>query len=114
MSGSCPTARQAAGRGFPLGFLTNFVGSVLDGETGELLKYRHLIKRPKYKDEWKYSSGNEIGRLTQGMPGRRKGTDTIFFVDRSEVPADRWKDVTYGKMFCNVRPQKGKKPTAQG
>jgi len=114
MSGSCPTARQAAGRGFPLGFLTNFVGSVLDGETGELLKYRHLIKRPKYKDEWKYSSGNEIGRLTQGMPGRRKGTDTICFVDRSEVPADRWKDVTYGKMFCNVRPQKGKKPTAQG
>ena len=29
MSGSCPTARQAASRQFPLNFLTNFAGFVL-------------------------------------------------------------------------------------
>ena len=34
ISGSCPTARQAASRKFPLAFLTDFAGSVLDAETG--------------------------------------------------------------------------------
>ena len=38
ISGSCPTARQAASRNFPLEFLTDFAGSVLDAETGELLE----------------------------------------------------------------------------
>ena len=43
VSGSCLTARQAASRRFSLEFLTNFAGSVLDGDTGELPKCRHLI-----------------------------------------------------------------------
>jgi hypothetical protein len=86
--------------------LTDFAGSVLDGETGKLLEYRHLLKCPKYKDEWKHSFGNEIGCLAQGMPGRSEGTDTLFFIDRSKVPEDRRKDVTYGKIVCNMRPQK--------
>ena len=30
----------------------------------------------------------------------------MFFVDCSEVPEDRWKDVTYGKIVCNISPQK--------
>ena len=106
MSGSCPTARQASRRRFKLEFLTDFAGSVLDAETGELLEYRHLIKRPKYKNEWGYSFGNKIGRLAQGMPGRNDGTNTLFFINKNEVPDDRWKDVTYGNFFCNVRPQK--------
>ena len=106
--GSCLIfpSRSAASRRFPFKFLTNFEGSVLDGDTGELLEYWHLIKRPKYKDDWGYSFGNEIGRLAQGMPGRNNGTNTLFFIDRNEVPADRWKDITYGKIVCNVRPQK--------
>ena len=93
ISGRCPTAIQSSRRRFPMKFLTDFAGLVLDGETGELLEYRHLIKRPKYKDECGYSFGNEIGRLAQGMPGRNNGTNTIFFVDKCEVPADRWPDV---------------------
>ena len=91
---------------YPLEFLTDFAGSVLDAETGELLEYRYLIKRPKYKDDWGYSFGNEIGRLAQGMPGRVEGTNTIFFINRDDVPPDRWKDVTYAQIACNVRPQK--------
>jgi hypothetical protein len=47
-----------------------------------------------------------MGRLAQGMPGRNSGTNTLFFIDRSEVPADRWKDVTYGEIVCNARPHK--------
>ena len=39
ISGSCPTACEAASRQSPLDFLTNFAGSVLGGETDELLEY---------------------------------------------------------------------------
>jgi hypothetical protein len=81
-------------------------GAILDDETGEMLEYRHLIKRPKYKAIWHNSFGNEIGRLAQGMPGRVQGTNTIFFIDKKDVPQDRWKDVTYGRMVCDYRPEK--------
>ena len=40
------------------------------------------------------------------MPGRSKGTNTLYFIDCSKVPEDGWKDVTYGTIVCNVRPQK--------
>ena len=35
-----------------------------------------------------------------------EGTETIFFIYKNEVPNDRRRDVTYGKINCNVRPQK--------
>ena len=66
-------------------FLADFAGAVLDNETGKLLEYRHLIKRPKYKKDWGYSFGNEIRRLAQGMTGRNTGTDTIFFIHKGEI-----------------------------
>ena len=86
-------------------FLTDYAAAVLD-KSGELLEYRHLIKRPEYKEQWGYSFGNKIGCLAQGMPGRNKGTNTIFFINKHEVPPDRWKDMTYAIIICNVRPQK--------
>ena len=49
VSRSCPTARQTTARSFPMQFLADFAGAVLDDETGEILEYCHLIKRPKYK-----------------------------------------------------------------
>ena len=67
-------------------FLCDYANAVLDGETGKLLESRHLIARPKYKQAWGTSFGNEIGRLVQGMPGRVEGTDTMFFVDKNKVP----------------------------
>ena len=82
-------AQQVVGRQYPLPFLCNFANAVLDGETGELLEYRHLIQCPKYKEAWSISFGNEIGWLAQGMPGRVKGTNTIFFILKSHVQADR-------------------------
>jgi hypothetical protein len=33
-----------------------------------------------------------------------KGTDTIAFISASEVPRDR--RVTYGRLVCDIRPQK--------
>ena len=47
ISGSCPPARQAASRRYPLQFLVDMAGAVLDLAPGEMLEYRHLIQRPK-------------------------------------------------------------------
>ena len=78
--GSAPTNLHAAWRQYLLQFLTNFDSFVRDAETGELLEYQHLIKRPRYTYEWGYSFGNKIGQLAHGMPGkgRVEGTNTIF------------------------------------
>jgi hypothetical protein len=46
------TPKQAASRKYPLQFLCNLAYAVLDDKTGNLLKYRHLMKHPKYKDVW--------------------------------------------------------------
>ena len=89
-------------------FLVDLAASVFGKETGELLEYRHLIKIPKHKKAWGHSFGNEIGRLAQGMPGRNIGTNTIFFIHKSEVPENRWRDMTSSRIVCNMRPQKGR------
>jgi hypothetical protein len=94
----------------PVGYLTDVANAVLDNETGKMLKYRDLLRHPKYKKEWTISSANEFGRLAQGVGGRIEGTDTIFFIYKHEVPSDRFKDVTYGSFLCTVRPQKVDEP----
>ena len=40
------------------------------------------------------------------MEGRVKGTDTIFFIPKEDLPAAIWKDVTYGHVVVNYRPKK--------
>ena len=40
------------------------------------------------------------------MPGRSKGTDTLTFINKEEIPGERWKDVAHSRIVCNVRPQK--------
>ena len=80
--------------------------SVLDHETVQLLEYRQLVKNPKFKEIWTRSAADEFGRLAQGIGGRIKGTDTIRFIHKREIPTDRLKDVTYIKFVCNVRTKK--------
>ena len=82
-------------------------GAVLDQETGEMLEYRHLLQRPKYKKDWMYSFGNKIGRLAQGMPGRNEGTSTFYFIPKNDVPDERWKDVTHGTIVPMQRQTRG-------
>ena len=43
--------------------------------------------------------------MVQGVGGRVKGTNTVFFIDKSEVPQERFRDVTYGKFVCSVHPE---------
>ena len=88
-------AQKMASQKFPMIWLCKMVNSVL-GENVELLKYRHLIANPKTRATWTHSYGNELRWLTQGMPGQKKGTDTIGFIPQHMVPKERVKDVTYG------------------
>ena len=62
--------------------------SVIDDD-GKILEYRHLIANPKTRKIWQQAFGNELGRLAQEMPGRVEGTNTIFFIRKSDIPADR-------------------------
>jgi hypothetical protein len=67
--------------------------SVLGGN-GELLEYRHLIANQTTRVTWQFLYGNELGQLTQGMPGPNTGTNTIVFIKKNQVPQNRAKDVT--------------------
>ena len=70
------------------------------------MEYRYLIGNPKYRALRRKSYRNELGRLAQGIPGRVKGTDNVFFIGKVDIPADQWKDVTYGRIIVSYRPKK--------
>ncbi len=52
---------------------------------------------------------NEFGRLAQGVGTRIKGTNTIHFIQKNQVPQERVKDVTYGSFSCDFKPNKESK-----
>ena len=83
--------------------------AVLDQDTGKILNYRALLRHPLFKKDWSTSAANEFGRLAQGIGGRVKATDTIKFIQKRDVPADRLRDVTYGQFVCTIRPEKKEK-----
>eukprot|EP00957_Ditylum_brightwellii_P107587 8208304-Ditylum_brightwellii.AAC.1 len=72
--------------------------AIVDEETKWALEYRDLIKDPKYIDDWKYSFSNELGQLAQGLKRGINRTDTILFVVHDEIPEDRKRDATYGRI----------------
>ena len=51
------------------------------------------MKHPKYKDIWTKSFSKEIVRLATT-------TETIFSVNKSQIPEERRSDVTYGCIVC--------------
>ena len=83
---------------------------IFDEENRMDLNYRQLMRHPKYKEVWSKSAANEFGRLTNGTKdGRVKGTQTLRFIKKDDVPDDRRKDVTYGSFTCDLRPNKTEK-----
>ena len=40
------------------------------------------------------------------MPGQVKETDTVFFTNKADIPADFWKYVKYGRIVVSYRPEK--------
>ena len=83
--------------------------AVMNASTGKMLNYRQLRRDPKYKIQWDKSAANEFGRLADGVGNRVKGTKTIEFIRKCDVPQSRMKDVTYGSFVCNVRNEKTEK-----
>jgi hypothetical protein len=73
------SAAKMASQKLPMTWFCEMANSVL-GKHGKLLEYRHLIANPKTRATWTHSYGNELGHLAQGMPGRAKKTNTIFFI----------------------------------
>jgi hypothetical protein len=91
--------RSTAARKFPLQFLCDFANAVIDGETGEIMEYRHLMKNPKHRERWQRSFSKEIRRLATT-------TEIIKLVMLKKIPKDRLKDETYARICCNERPEK--------
>ena len=87
--------------------------AVMDASTGKMLNYRQLRRDPKYKIQWDKSAANECGRLADGVGNRVKGTKTIEFIHKCDVPQSRMKDVTYGSFVCNVRTEKNREEQDQ-
>ena len=63
------------------------LASVLNEDNGELMEYCHLIGNLKYRTLWRKSYGKNLGRLAQDRPVQVKGTGTIFFIEKSDIPA---------------------------
>eukprot|EP00957_Ditylum_brightwellii_P035814 2715094-Ditylum_brightwellii.AAC.1 len=71
---------------------------IVDEDTGRAMEYRDLIKNPKYIDNWKQSFANEIGCLAQGLKRGINGAKNVLFVRHDEIPDDRKRDATYGRI----------------
>ena len=65
------------------------------------MEYCHIIGNHKYHALWRKLYRNKLGRLTQGIPDQVKGTGTILFIDKVDIPADQRKDVTYGLIVVS-------------
>eukprot|EP00957_Ditylum_brightwellii_P074431 5655168-Ditylum_brightwellii.AAC.2 len=63
--------------------------AVMNKETGKSQEYKHLIKG-KDKNICYTSCSNEFSCLTQGVGDRiKKGTHTIFFINKKDMPHDK-------------------------
>ncbi len=81
----------------------HFIGAIVANKTGNMLKYRHLVKKESTCALWETSFANDIGWFFQGIR-HLKGTNTCFFICKEQVPLD--KQPTYGSICCNFCPQK--------
>ena len=80
---------------------------IYDDETNTYLNYRQLMRHPKYSKIWSKSSANKCGRLANGLKdGQVKPTNTIRFIRKEHVPANRMKDVTYSSFSYDLNPNK--------
>ena len=79
-----------------------YVQHIFDPQTGQRETIDTL--RNKYPQLWEPALSNEWGRLSDGNDAGVKGTNTIEFIVKSEVPDGR--DVTYASFVCDHRPLK--------
>ena len=87
-------------------FLKKMISYVLDEDIREIMDDIKLIKNPKYLPLYQNYHSKEIVGLAQGMSGLVEGTNTMFFIKKIAVSADKWRDVTYGQIVVDYRPDK--------
>ena len=63
------------------------------------------MKNPKYRQLYCNLYAKEIGKLSQGIPGLVEGTSKVFFVENKDFPFNRWRDITYGRIVLDYRPE---------
>jgi hypothetical protein len=84
--------------------MPEMANAVICPDTGKSLKHSELITLLRYKKRWMRSTANEIGRLAQGLKCEVKGTNTISFIKREDVPAGR--KATYGSFVVDIKTHK--------
>ena len=80
----------------------HFAFAAMNPDTSLPAEYPELL-RSSAGQIWEDSCSDEIGRLAQGN-SRVKGTDTIFFIKHTDIPAGR--RATYLRNVVTDRPQK--------
>jgi hypothetical protein len=90
-------------RANPTGFSEHRMHHICHPQTGAKQSYDRLkLSNPP---RWTVGMANEFGRLASGVGTRMPtGTNTIFFIDKGEVPPGR--TVTYANAVCDCRPTK--------
>ena len=83
------------------------LNAVLDEEMGDLMGCRQVMKCPKYRKLYAKSYSQKLGRIAQVIPCVVNGTNTIFSINKNDIPAERWKDATYGRVVVNYRVEEG-------
>jgi hypothetical protein len=76
----------------------HYAFAVMDKDMGRLLNYHQLLQHPDCQEAWTKSSANKFGCLANGLGGHVKGTNTIKFIHKKNIPWDRMKDITYGQF----------------
>eukprot|EP00804_Cyclotella_cryptica_P000400 CCRYP_008711-RA/>CCRYP_008711-RA protein AED:0.40 eAED:0.40 QI:0/-1/0/1/-1/1/1/0/156 len=59
---------------------------IMEKATSKLLNYRQFLHHPDYHADWAKSSANEFVRLANRVSGRIKGTQTIKFIRKHDIP----------------------------
>ena len=86
----------------------HFANAVYDEETGKMLDYKKLINHhnKETREWWQRSAANEFGKVLKGIgrnkdgTQRVKGSDTIHFIRRKDVPNN--KKITYARFCCDI------------
>ena len=83
-------------------------GDITDKNTEAKLKNLVLVKQPEIKYRLMSSLATEIERLAQGILDI-KGTNSIYFIIKSEIPQEKLKESSYGRFVVDYKPNKAKK-----
>jgi hypothetical protein len=84
--------------------MPEMANAVICPDTGKSLNHSELITSLRYKIRWIRSTANEIGRLAQGLKRGIKGTNTIKFIKREDIPAGR--KATYCSFMVDIKAHK--------